>query len=200
MKKLPLVKNLEAWLDDADFERFHHLKWTVNGAGQVSRDGELLVGRTGIVYLDRLIVGATSQERVEHQNRIEFDCRRENLEKVAGKPGKNGDDRDTDLGVLRFREAFPNQRRFLARDTRKHLNEVRETLGMTPLEFLARIEAWAAARSNIAPWDLEKPAPILQTFDLPEVPVPTAGLPEASAQQLAWVRSMQTPWTDEEAA
>lgn len=199
MQELILEKGVAAWLDAEDFVRFGHRKWRRGVKGVPCRDGQPWTGREGLVYLPRLIMGAHSGQVVRHQNNIPLDCRRKNLvvESQTRKPGRFAFREDLSAIVMRFAAAFPAQIRFGLPLLRLQLQEVLTKSGIAAPEFLDRIDGWAAARSNIAPWDLEKPAPTLEKQVEIDAPLPTIVLPEPSAQQRAMVRALQSPWSDD---
>src|SRR5690348_9892655 len=99
MPELPIKKGLVAWVDAEDARRFGHLKWTSNKKGHVCRDGATLTGKPGVVFLNRLIVGATSDQEVRHRNNIKMDCRRENLAIEPRKPKPTATEEDLSLIV-----------------------------------------------------------------------------------------------------
>lgn len=196
MREIPLQKGVAAWVDDSDFERFGHLKWRLHSNGHAIRDGEKLTGRKGVVYLPRIIVAATASQKVRPRNHVKLDCRRENLlVEREPMPKTNSHEENMSALVLRFLRAFPQQARFPLPTIRRQLEEVRDKTLMTTEEFLTRIEGWAAARRNIAPWDLEKPAPVLKNLTPETRPQrPTIILPEPSVKTREWVRAMHTQW------
>lgn len=199
MRELPLTKGVGAWVDDADFERFGRWKWETTSKGFAQRDGLPLTGATGVVLLHRVIVGATSSQTVRQQNNVKLDCRRENLLIEEGaKPTTRAAKEDLSVIVMRFVQAFPRQRDFSLPTLRSQLSEIMSTTGLDATAFLRRIDGWAAARVNIAPWDLEQPAPMLQIITREVIAHhPTIVLPEPTPAQRAWVRAMQMPWEDD---
>jgi hypothetical protein len=199
MRELPLTKGVGAWVDDADFERFGRWKWRPNSKGWACRDGLPFTGTTGLVLLHRVIVGATSGQTVRPRNNVKLDCRRDNLLIEEGaKPTTRAAAEDLSVIVMRFVQAFPRQRDFPLPTLRSQLSEIMRTTGLDATTFLRRIEGWAAARVNIAPWDLEQPAPMLQIITKEIIAHrPTIVLPEPTPAQRAWVRAMQSPWEDD---
>lgn len=82
MREITLTKGRVALVDDEDFARFGHLKWTTGSFG--GRIGyayrtEFRGGKWGTVLLHREILGATPGQMVDHRNRDTFDNRRANL-------------------------------------------------------------------------------------------------------------------------
>jgi hypothetical protein len=199
VQELILEKGVAAWLDPQDFVQFGHRKWRQGAKGVPCRDGQPWTGREGLVYLPRLIMGVHSGQVVRHRNNIPLDCRRENLvvEPRTGKPGRFAARENLSAIVMRFAAAFPAQTRFGLRRLRDQLAVAKSQSGLDAPEFLDRIDGWAAARSNIAPWDLEKAAPTLEKPVEIDAPLPTIVLPEPSAQQRAMVRALQSPWSDD---
>lgn len=195
MFEIYIKRGTAAWIDDRDQEEFGHLIWRLDAKGRPVRDGHAFVGCEGMVRLDAMLLGTHAGQQIVHRNNVALDCRRENLAVVDHpNPNRIGFQRmNLNAIVLRFLRAFPHQREWGTVGTRRSLEIVRSRTGCTVEEFLARIDGWALANSDVTVWTLERPAPQLR---LPAaVPVvSTVILPEPSARQKAVVSAALRPY------
>ena len=76
MIAIPLTKGLVAIVDEIDFERFGHLKWSSCGKGYAGRGCPI---RKKTIYLHNEIMEVEATGIVDHINRDKLDNRRENL-------------------------------------------------------------------------------------------------------------------------
>ena len=75
MKEIQLRNSpLKAIIDDDDFECVSQYKWTLQSGGYV----RTFVGKS-VLYLHRLVMGASGKLEIDHIDRNKLDCRKSNL-------------------------------------------------------------------------------------------------------------------------